>query len=212
MTPPTSLLVLAKAPVPGRVKTRLTTRYTADQAAWLAEAALADTLDVVTSIPDVVPILILDGTPGSWLPTAMRCEPQVQGAHDARIAAAFDLVRGEAAILIGMDTPQIAADQLHEAVLRMKNGAVLGPARDGGWWALGLPCADGALVRGVPTSTADTGRHQHCRLEEAGLRVHLLPTLIDVDTPDDAADVAALIPGSRFGALWHSLNATESVA
>src|SRR2546427_100221 len=71
--------------------------------------------------------------------------------------------------------------------------AVLGPAADGGWWALGLrePSHAGALV-GVPMSTEDTGARTLEALRGRGLRIGLLPELRDVDTADDAHAVAAL--------------------
>ena len=70
---------------------------------------------------------------------------------------------------------------------------------DGGWWGLGV--ADPALAQvltGVPMSTAETGERTLAALRGAGARVVLLEPLGDVDTPDDAPRVAALVPGSRF--------------
>ena len=102
----TNLLVIAKEPVPGRVKTRLTPPYTPEQAARIAEAALADTLDAVVSTPADRRILALDGTPGRWLPPGVEVIAQRGGGLDERLANAFaDVTRPT--VLIGMDTPQV---------------------------------------------------------------------------------------------------------
>lgn len=78
--------------------------------------------------------------------------------------------------------------------------ACLGPAEDGGFWALGLADPDPALLRGVPMSTPVTGPLQRERLVAAGLRVRDLPALRDVDVAADARAVAALAPHGRFAA------------
>ncbi|WP_067138140.1 TIGR04282 family arsenosugar biosynthesis glycosyltransferase [Microtetraspora malaysiensis] len=192
-----TLLVIAKEPLPGRVKTRLVPPYTFEQAAQLAEAALSDTLAAARTVPACRRVLILEGRPGPWLPDGFDVIPQSGGTLDERLASAFAAVRGPA-LLIGMDTPQVAPELL--AVEWDGVDAWFGPAADGGFWALGLRVPDPDLVRGVPVSTPDTGAAQLLRLRAAGLRVAELPLLRDVDTAEDAAAVAALAPGSRFAA------------
>jgi hypothetical protein len=193
----TTLLVMAKQPVPGRVKTRLVPPCRHEQAAALAEAALSDTLHTVLTVPARRRVLVLDGRPGPWLPPGFDIVPQCGGPLDERLAAAFAAVSGPA-LLIGMDTPQVTPDLLtvdwHAA------DAVFGPAADGGFWAIGLRVPDPALLRGVPMSTSDTGAIQRARLLAAGLRVTDLPQLRDVDTAADAVAVARQAPRSRFAA------------
>lgn len=87
--PPTTLLVIAKSPAPGRVKTRLTPPCTPEQAAALAEAALADTLATLGRVPAGRRLLVLDGEAGSWLPPGWQVVPQRGGGLDVRLAAAF---------------------------------------------------------------------------------------------------------------------------
>lgn len=199
-----TLLVIAKEPVPGRVKTRLTPPFTPAQAADLATAAIADTLLAVEALrrspagASVRPLLVLDGSAGPWLPTRIDTVPQATGPFDARLAAAFDLVRGPA-LLIGMDTPQVTPRLLADACSALADAdAVLGLAADGGWWALGLRRPAGRLLRGVATSRPDTGARQRERLERAGLRVASLPVLRDVDTAADAQEITRLMPNNRF--------------
>jgi glycosyltransferase A (GT-A) superfamily protein (DUF2064 family) len=102
----TALLVIAKEPVPGRVKTRLVPPGTPRQAATLAEAGLADTLHAVLAAAARRRVLVLDGEPGSWLPPGFDVVPQCGGGLDERLAAVFAAVPGPA-LLIGMDTPQL---------------------------------------------------------------------------------------------------------
>ncbi|MEE1940685.1 DUF2064 domain-containing protein [Streptomyces sp. TRM 70361] len=202
-----TLLVIAKEPVPGRVKTRLTPPFTPAEAAALAAAALADTLAAVSVLPARRRVLVLDGRPGPWLPGGWEVLPQCPGGLDERIAHAFAHCDGPA-LLVGMDTPQLTG-ALPAPVLAPDawagRTAWFGPATDGGFWALGLAEPDPDLVRGVPMSTARTGAVQRRRLLDAGLAVRDLPVLRDVDTADDAARVAAETaarPGGRFAAEY----------
>ncbi|MEU5532056.1 TIGR04282 family arsenosugar biosynthesis glycosyltransferase [Streptomyces sp. NPDC020362] len=193
----TTLLVIAKEPRPGRVKTRLTPPFSPEQAAALAEASLVDTLRAVAEAPAGRRVLVLDGRPGPWLPPGFDVVPQCAGGLDARLADAFGHCSGPA-LLIGMDTPQVTPDLL--TVDFADCDAWFGPAEDGGFWALGLARPEPALLRGVPMSTPVTGAVQRERLLAAGLRVRDLPLLRDVDTAADARAVAALAPHGTFAA------------
>ncbi|AZM92368.1 DUF2064 domain-containing protein [Streptomyces sp. W1SF4] len=206
----TSLLVIAKAPVPGRVKTRLTPPFSPGQAAALAEAALADTLAAVAATPAGRHVLVLEGAPGRWLPPGFEVVPQSGGSLDERLAAAFAGCTGSA-LLIGMDTPQVTPAHLAPALEFDAYDAWFGPAADGGFWALGLAAPDPALLLGVPMSAPDTGAVQYERLRAAGLRTGLLPRLRDVDTAADAAEVAALAPTGRFATCHRRLSADTAV-
>jgi uncharacterized protein len=203
---PVQVIVIAKEPVAGRVKTRLTPPFTPAEAAWLAEAALADTLAAVESAPVTRRVLALDGVPGPWLPTGFDVIAQRGGGLDERIAAAFADAYAALpvpAVLIGMDTPQVTPGLLAAAAAPLGSDdadAAFGPAADGGFWLLGLRKPDAALVLGVPMSRADTGALQLERL--AGLRVAALPELTDVDTVTEAELIADAIPGSRFAAAF----------
>ncbi|MGW8882985.1 TIGR04282 family arsenosugar biosynthesis glycosyltransferase [Streptomyces sp. NPDC055749] len=208
-TGPTTLLVIAKEPVPGRVKTRLCPPFSHAEAARLAEAALADTLRTVLTLPARRRVLVLDGRPGPWLPPGIDVVAQSAGGLDERLAAAFAACAGPA-LLIGMDTPQARAEHLADALAPDgwdHCGAWFGPAEDGGFWALGLADPDRApgLVRGVPMSVPETGAVQRRRLVDAGLTVRDLPQLRDVDTAEDAAYVAAAAPDGAFAAVFARL-------
>ena len=201
-------IVIAKAPVPGRVKTRLTPPFSPAEAATLAEAALTDTLAAVAAAPVARRVLALEGSAGSWLPSGFDVIPQRGDGLDERLATAF--AEAHAAlplpmVLIGMDTPQVTPKLIADAAGTLdyaEADAVFGPAADGGFWLLGLRRPDRSLLAGVPMSQADTGRRQLDRLTEAGLRVAMMPVLTDVDTAADAELVASEIPGSSFAAAF----------
>jgi uncharacterized protein len=199
----TTVVVIAKETVAGRVKTRLHPPFSLEEAAELAAASLADTLAAVRSMGDTERVLYFDGT---MLPAGaedFRVIPQSSGSLDERIGALFDQVTGPT-ILVGMDTPQLSRRLLAPALDNWSDDidAFFGPATDGGFWALGLRNPDGDLVRGVPMSVEHTGVYQLGKLAGAGLRVALLPPLTDVDTIDSAAEVAAVAPFSEFAATF----------
>jgi glycosyltransferase A (GT-A) superfamily protein (DUF2064 family) len=188
----THLLVMAKSPVPGRVKTRLCPPCTFEEAAALAEAALADTLEAVAACGASRRIVALDGAPGPWLPPGFTVIPQVTGGLDRRLAAAWSAAGGPG-VQIGMDTPQVTRDLLDEALAALDStAAALGLAVDGGWWAIGLRRADPRAFLGVPMSSSGTGAAQHARLRSLGLDVAPLPPLVDLDT---VADLPAVTDG-----------------
>jgi len=211
-----TVLVLAKAPFPGRSKTRLAPRFGTVGAARLAAAALQDTLEAVVAAPADRRVLVLDGrladadvVGGVHVPPGVEVTPQASGSHAARIAAALAACRGPA-VLIGMDTPHLEPALL---ALDGRTGAWLGPAEDGGWWALGLRDPRrhaAAALDGVPMSVPWTGAAQHTRLTRLGLTVAGLPVLRDVDTPDDAVAVARLAPGTHFARALDDLMHRQS--
>ncbi len=195
------VLVLAKQPVAGLVKTRLTPPLTPDQAAAIAHAALEDTLDAVRRTEVDHRVLVLDGVfdaPGFVV------HEQVPGPLDVRLAAAFDEAWKDHTVpllLVGMDTPQVTEVLIERALACLLSpgvDAVLGLAEDGGWWCLGLRRPQPHLVRGVVTSRDDTGAVQRRRLLDAGLTLVDLPVLRDVDTVADLRHVAELAPEGRF--------------
>ena len=166
----------------------------------MAEALLIDTLRAVCLAGADRRVLYLDGPVGPWLPAGFDVVAQTGGGLDVRLGAALSHCEGPV-LLIGMDTPQVHAallDEARDAILAPGTDAVLGPATDGGFWTLGLREPDPALVVGVPMSVPSTGALQRALLDEAGLQVHDLPALRDVDTPADAAAVASVLPGSEF--------------
>jgi uncharacterized protein len=201
-----TLLVIAKRPAPGRVKTRLTPPCTPEQAALLAGAALRDTLAAASRTRRAARrVLVLDGASGPWLPRDFEVVPQRGNGLAARLAAAFQ-VAGGPAFLVGMDTPQVTAELLDAGLGALDDAeAVFGASLDGGYWGIGLRRPDPAAFHDVPMSEPSTGAMQRIRLAELGLTTAILPTLRDVDTIDDAYAVAAAAPDTHFAAAVATL-------
>lgn len=221
-----TFLVVAKAPVPGRAKTRLTPPFSDHQAAALAAASLLDSLDAVAlahqynPAPAPRPVVALAGDLDKAVAAVairsalagFRVVPQRGHGLAERLGTAHcDAAPSLGPIVqIGMDTPQVTPELLlaAQAALVDPDGpdAVLGPAEDGGWWALGLRrAADARLIADVAMSTPHTGRETLAALRTEGRDVTLLPVLRDVDRVEDVVAVANLVPGTRFARLASAL-------
>ena len=208
-----SLIVIAKQPVPGRVKTRLSPPCTPEQAAWLAAAAIEDTLAAALAACGAGRrIVVLDGEPGPWIPPEFEVVPQRGDGLAERLAAAF-ADGGGPALLIGMDTPQVTPALLDTGLGALERcDSVFGAALDGGYWGIGLREADDAVFAGVPMSATNTGAVQRARLAVLGHRTAVLPPLLDVDTIADAQLVAAEAPDGAFARALAAIAPAEVAA
>lgn len=200
-----ALMVIAKRPQPGRVKTRLCPPLSADQAAEVASAALADTFAAMLATPATRRRAVFEGDPEGVVPLGFEVTPQVDGDLGRRLDAAFADIAGPA-LIVGMDTPQITPELLVTgAELLATADAVIGGATDGGFWVIGFREHVPGAFDGVPMSRPDTGEYQRKRLAELDLIVADLPELTDVDTADDLIPVAEVAPGTRFADTVHEL-------
>lgn len=207
---PVTLLVVAKAPEPGRAKTRLAATVGDRVAAEIAAAALLDTLDAVAAAPVAGRVVALAGDLDAAANAAeirqrlasFTVIAQRGADFAARLANAHaDAAGGFPVLQIGMDTPQVTADLLAGCARRLlETQAVLGPARDGGWWVLGVgEPAMARCLRTVPMSAPDTGDLTLKALRGNGIDVVTVEALADVDVVDDVAVVRdACAPASRF--------------
>jgi uncharacterized protein len=210
---PVVLLVVAKAPVPGLAKTRLAAGVGVQVAADIAAAALLDTLDAVARAPVAARVVALTGDLDaanardeiSARLAGFTVVPQRGADFADRLANAHvdaaATAGGLPVLQIGMDTPQATADLLGDCARQLLAAdAVLGMARDGGWWVLGVTHAPMAgCLRSIPMSRPDTGAETLAALRDTGAAVSLVPTLADVDTVDDIDEVRGdCAPRSRF--------------
>jgi len=212
------VLVMAKAPVAGQVKTRLGAHVGDEAAAHLAAACVLDTLAVCREVFEDCHVA-LAGDLGAAVQRVALVEalagwtvhPQRGAGFAERLANAHADVAsaaGAPVVQIGMDTPHVSAAELTAVagLVGQGNHAVLGPAEDGGWWVLAV--TDPALARplaGVEMSTTRTYVDTLAALRLAGATVATTAVLRDVDEAPDADLAAAAAPGTRFAALWRSV-------
>ena len=205
--------MIAKEPIPGRVKTRLTPPLEPEQAAALARAALTDTLAAAVAARGAARrVIALDGEPGPWLPSGFDVIPQRGDGLEERLAAAFEDV-GESAFLVGMDTPQVTPELLEQGLRAVaEGGTAFGMALDGGYWCIGLQPGDEPVFHDVPMSTERTGAVQLARMRARGLKPAILRPLLDVDTIDDARAVALEAPKTRFATALADFSIEQGIA
>ena len=236
MEPPCEdwIIVLAKEPRLGLAKTRLARDVGAEAAQELAEAFVIDTLELVQGLartramtkvliayaPDDARAWFAGRAPGAEL----LCQPP--GDLGARMEAAGDfafesatasLVASPAAspararcVMIGMDTPHLDPSRLDAAfdALALGSDAVFGPSEDGGYYLVGLSRPLPVLFAEIPWSTAAVLDLTMERAAAEGLRVHQLPTELDVDDGADLARLAAaLVDSDRAPATQRALSA-----
>jgi len=198
-SPPVTLQVFAKDPLPGAVKTRLAGAIgTAEAAAHyvrMVDHALA--VSVAARAAGIVDRVELWCAPDADAPAfaawrdrfAVELKPQVGGDLGARMQSALHaaIAGGSRAILIGTDCPALDETYLAQAVAALdEHAAVFGPAEDGGYVLVGLARAIDAFS-GIPWSSAATMAATRAKLEAQHVRWHELPTLWDVDAPSDLA-------------------------
>jgi uncharacterized protein len=188
-------VLFVRAPILGRVKTRLAADLGNEAACHLYQAMVADILGQIRS--SSLPLsLFHDGgmennLPPSWSAGAFRVRPQHGGDIGARMAAAFAecFAAGiDQVLLAGSDIPDLAAAHLTAAVAALvENDAVLAPAVDGGYGLIGLNRTRyrSEIFTGIPWSTDRVLETTRQRCAICGLTVHLLPMLRDIDTLDD---------------------------
>ena len=194
------LLVFCKAPLPGTVKTRLAAGLGAQKALDAYRAMVADVLAAADA--SGLATTVCYTPPNAQDAVRELCgpdrllRPQADGDLGARMAAALAdaLARADAAILVGSDLPLLTGALLAEAAARLATcDAVLGPAEDGGYYAVGFTrqgfCPE--IFTAMPWSTSRVAALTRRRLDAAGRRVALLPVLPDCDTPEDLARLAA---------------------
>ena len=191
-----AVAILARAPVPGRAKTRLTPPLTPERAAQVARACLEETLRRFPREIDAPFTLFFDGDPDAALVQAIRAAgvdlaSQAEGDLGARLAAAFEALhaRGaDAVVAIGADSPTLDPVRIAEALAALEEcDVVLGPADDGGYYLIGTRGDRSAIFDGIPWSTGRTLEATLARARSLGYAVHRLAPHYDID---DAATLA----------------------
>ncbi len=191
--PRRTLLVFAKAPEPGRVKTRLARTIGEEKAAALYRRVGRQVVDQLRGGPYRTVVCYApadaDDSVRAWLgPHGVVFRPQGPGDLGARMAEAFDDAFDDAdrVCIVGTDAPEVDRAVVREAFRALERAdLVLGPARDGGYYLMALRRPVPELFRDVPWSTGDVLDATLERARCLGLDVTLLDERSDIDTADD---------------------------
>jgi rSAM/selenodomain-associated transferase 1 len=191
----TALIIFAKAPIPGEVKTRLCPPLDADEAASLHGSLVLDAIErtkglqgislYVAGTPDLAhPFFkVMEGRYGARL--LLQRGPDLGARMMNAMQDAFDQGAHDA-LLTGTDLPALPRAHLVEALKLIKShDVVLGPTTDGGYYLIGLHKMVPALFDGIAWSTASVFAETKKKIETAGLSLGLLPECRDMDTLDD---------------------------
>jgi rSAM/selenodomain-associated transferase 1 len=191
-----ALIIFAKHPLPGKVKTRLSPPLSPEDAARLYACMLQDTLDTARSLDGITPFIFFQDDPGAaafFAATApeIAAVPQQGADLGERMKRAFNEVvaRGFGElVIIGSDSPDLPAGFIVEAFTLLAHGdidVVFGPSADGGYYLLGMKRVRDELFTGIPWSSGSVLEKSLCKAKEANLGVALLPQWYDLDEPAD---------------------------
>ncbi|MGE0822237.1 MAG: TIGR04282 family arsenosugar biosynthesis glycosyltransferase [Candidatus Binatia bacterium] len=197
-----ALVIFAKAPVAGQVKTRLCPPLSPQQAAELARCFLLDSVERACQLPDVAVYIAFtpaDSEPlfRTLLPFPVSYLPQRGNSLGERELNIFiDLFQHDVthAVLIGSDIPTLPLSHLHDAfslLVDPQYDAVFGPSRDGGYYLVGLREAHTALFENITWSTESVMNETLAQARKAGLRISLVPRWYDVDDRKDLRQLVA---------------------
>lgn len=201
----TALVIFAKAPIPGQVKTRLCPPLTPDEAATLHGSFVLDTLERTKLAATTLKLpcdRYLACAPSSTHVFfkimeerhGVKVIDQVGEDLGARMHQAFETIfaRGYRHVLIiGTDVPTVPLDHLKQALTKLEqHDLVLGPAQDGGYYLVGIKQPHPTLFRDIPWSTDQVLKLTQDKAATLGLKAALLELWRDVDT---IADLQALI-------------------
>jgi hypothetical protein len=210
----TAVVIMAKQPQPGAVKTRLCPPLSPQAAAGLYQAFLLDKIAQVGRLEAAHPVIAY--TPDTAHPFFAAIAPHFllipqQGADlGARLANTFAhlFATGYTGVLaIDSDTPTLPTAFLQQAVARLAlphNDVVLGPSEDGGYYLIGLRALHRELFEDMPWSTAAVIAETKRRAAAKGLTVTDLPTWFDIDTPEELARLRTSLLQSAVGVPYHT--------
>jgi uncharacterized protein len=213
---PPIVLIVAKAPTEGRVKTRLAATLGSERATKLAVAMLLDTLDGCRSVSSEVGFLcgadedvpLLRKLAGPAAPVVVQEGVGLGSALSTGVRLAVG--RRRAAIMVSSDIPGVPPGSLEATAAHLAGGAdvVLGPGHDGGYWLIALREEHPELFSGIAWSTGSVLEATVARCQDLGLDVRFVEHWRDIDTADDLEALASLaetLPGSRTAPLLSRL-------
>ena len=215
-----ALAVFARAPVPGRVKTRLIPLLGAKPAADFHAALLADLLWKIDRVSRSFSsyLFATGGTvPRNLMQPHLTLVRQSGADLGARLENAFRrlLRRHSGAVILGADVPLLSPRILRQALRELRVcDAVMGPSPDGGYYLIGLRRLAPRLFRGIRWGTRFAYHDTRARLEHAGYVCSILESLPDVDRPGDLRGLKRLLATDRAArrlapAAWQFLKTVD---
>ncbi|MCG8404429.1 MAG: TIGR04282 family arsenosugar biosynthesis glycosyltransferase [Phycisphaerales bacterium] len=195
------VVVFAKYPEPGRVKTRLIGPLTAEQAADVHRRCLQMTLDTVVMVESADLLLAVspdEADFSTFVRDGVEIRPQGEGDLGERLVRQIENAFGGESrhvVVVGSDCPTMSTQDVRQAFDFLRRyDAVIGPAVDGGYYLLGLRKPARVLFDGIDWSTSRVLSQTLARAEDAGLSVAMLPERRDVDEFGDIMAIAQEIP------------------
>jgi hypothetical protein len=177
------IILFAKAPVPGCVKTRLAQTIGPEAAATLHERFVTATLERICMLSSIAGVeLHTDIETGAWRQFAIPRKLQCAGDLGTRMLSA--LQSHPHAMILGSDSPNLPVDHLTDLLAREED-VVLGPAEDGGYYAISCRRTHPDMFHGVRWSTGEALADTVHAARACGLTVSLGQMWFDVDTPGD---------------------------
>ena len=206
--PACAIVVMAKQPEPGKVKTRLCPPLSPGQAADLYEAFFLDTVSLVSGIEHTDLFVAYDPDTARdffsrRVSATVKCIPQGRGDLGdrlVRISHRMFVLGYRKLIILASDTPLLPRDVIRSAIARLDEiDVVLGPCDDGGYYLIGLRFRAPTLFAGIPWSTSQVLDRTIRRAQEAGMTWELLPPGYDIDTWEDAERLSKDLKGNSAG-------------
>jgi rSAM/selenodomain-associated transferase 1 len=204
-----ALVVMAKAPVPGTVKTRLVPPFSFEEAAELYRCLLLDQIDNLNSFRDADLFLAFSPDEAASffkeiVPAGFACFPQRGEDLGERMNHAFIELSNKGykhIAIIGGDLPAFPQRFLEEAFVRLERSetdVVLGPSRDGGYYLIGMNRPIPEIFEEITWGSDSVLSSTIQKLSKLGLKPHLLPLWFDIDTPEDLRYLESV--SNRFSA------------
>ncbi len=201
------MILFAKAPVPGHVKTRLAAAIGARQAAELHHAFVADTLAKLAAFKDLADIELHTDIPtDAWIDARVARDLQAEGGLELKLLHALAAAVGSGrpqAMILGSDSPTLPRGHI-QRLLDSTTDVSLGPCDDGGYYAIACRRVHPEMFAGVAWSTPCVMEQTECAARAAGLSVERGDLWYDVDGPEDLARLMrepALPPCTRHAVL-----------
>jgi rSAM/selenodomain-associated transferase 1 len=178
------IIVFAKAPVPGKVKTRLTPLLGPERCLDLHRAMVAATVRTAKRISGIEVELHTDAPCDDWPDAHVVRRLQTAGGLQLKLLHALStaLETHDRALVLGSDSPTLPASHVAQ-LLAATADVALGPAEDGGFWGIAASRTHPAMFDGVEWSSPTTLEQTAAAVRRAGLSIHIGPTWYDVDDP-----------------------------